>query len=118
MEPLARARSDCRRTSRQTLAKDKSSAVFCVIAFDIVDDRTRYRVVKELKAVADRVQKSVFECPDLREKDFLRLKRRLEKLIDAGEDTIRYYFLCQGCVRRIELSGTGVLMEDKKYKIV
>jgi CRISPR-associated protein Cas2 len=105
-------------SSCRPLGKRKRNTVFCVIAFDIVDDRTRYRVVKELKAVADRVQKSVFECPDLRDKDFLRLKRRLEKLIDAGEDTIRYYFLCQGCVPRIELSGTGVLIEHKKYKIV
>lgn len=92
--------------------------MFCVICFDIADDRVRYRVVKELKAVAYRVQKSVFESPDLDEKRFLRLKRRLEKLIDLSYDTIRYYFLCQGCVVRTEISGTGVITEDEPYAIV
>jgi len=92
--------------------------MFCVICFDIADDKVRYRVVKELKAVAERVQKSVFECPNMEEKRFLRLKARLEKLIDLSYDTVRYYFLCQGCVVRTEISGTGTLTEDEPFAIV
>lgn len=92
--------------------------MFCVICFDIADDKVRYRVVKELKGVAYRVQKSVFESPDLDEKKFLRLKKRLEKLIDLSYDTIRYYFLCQNCVVRTEISGTGVLTEEENFTIV
>ncbi len=92
--------------------------MFCVICFDIADDKVRYKVVKELKAVAHRVQKSVFECPDLQEKRFLKLKSRLEKLIDLSYDTVRYYFLCQGCVVKTEISGTGVVTQDEPYTIV
>jgi CRISPR-associated protein Cas2 len=92
--------------------------MFCVICFDISDNRARYRVVKELKAVAERVQKSVFECPDMKEKAFLRLKARLEKRIELTHDTIRYYFLCEGCVVRTEISGTGVVTEDESYVVV
>jgi len=93
--------------------------MFCVICFDISDDRSRYRVVKELKAVAVRVQKSVFECPDLKEKRFLKLKRKLEKYIDSPEDSIRYYFLCQGCIPRVEYSGCGgEPIIDEGFKII
>jgi CRISPR-associated protein Cas2 len=92
--------------------------MFCVICFDISDDRVRYRAVGELKAVAHRVQKSVFECPDMEEKRFLCLKGRLEKLVDLSYDTVRYYFLCQGCVVRTEISGTGRVTEEENYAIV
>jgi len=93
--------------------------MFCLICFDISDDRSRYRVVKELKGVAVRVQKSVFECADLKEKRFLKLKKKLEKYIDSPEDSIRYYFLCQGCVPRVEYSGYGGdPVVDEGFKII
>ena len=36
-----------------------------IIAFDVSDDKKRYRLVKRLLDSATRVQKSVFEAPDL-----------------------------------------------------
>ena len=36
--------------------------MFCLVCFDIVEDRSRTRVVKVLKSHGQRVQKSVFEC--------------------------------------------------------
>ncbi|MBN2107086.1 MAG: CRISPR-associated endonuclease Cas2 [Deltaproteobacteria bacterium] len=93
--------------------------MFCVISFDISDDKIRYRVVKELKGVAVRVQKSVFECADLRESRFIELKKKLEKTIDKSEDTVRYYFLCKGCVPRVEYSGIGgEPVRDEGFKVI
>ena len=93
--------------------------MFCVISFDVVDNKKRYRVVKELKGVAVRVQKSVFECPDLNESRFIKLKKKLEKTIDKSEDTIRYYFLCKGCVPRVEYSGIGSEpIRDEGFKVI
>ena len=55
-----------------------------VIAFDVSRNRIRYRVVKVLKEHAVRVQKSVFEAPDMGRAAYLRMRSRLERLIDSG----------------------------------
>ena len=92
--------------------------MFYLVCFDIVDDRTRYRAVKVLKGYGNRVQKSVFECPSLTEDKFLKLKGKLEDLIDEGEDTVRYYFLCKGCIQRVEFSGIGEAPDRRRFKVV
>ncbi|MBI1986843.1 MAG: CRISPR-associated endonuclease Cas2 [Nitrospinae bacterium] len=62
-----------------------------VIAYDIVDDKKRMRVAKELENFGRRVrvQKSVFECL-LDERRFLDMKQRVEKLIDLEKDSVCY----------------------------
>lgn len=92
--------------------------MFFLVCFDISDDRVRYRVVKAIKSYGVRVQKSVFECTDLSEESFLKMKNRLEDLIDHGEDTVRYYQLCRGCVRRVEYSGMGGLPDTENFRVV
>ena len=92
--------------------------MFTVIAFDIVDDRTRYRVVRALRRYAVRVQKSVFEAPRLAPNEFQRLRETLERLIDIEDDVVRYYFLCGSCVPRTEFSGRGQVTRDEEYKVV
>lgn len=92
--------------------------MFYVVCFDIVEDPVRARVVKVLKEYGQRVQKSVFECPNLSEQRYLKLKARLEDLIDETEDTVRYYLLCRGCLQKVEFSGTGVPPEAEAYKVL
>ena len=92
--------------------------MFFLVCFDIVDDRVRYRVVKTLKSYGVRVQKSVFECSNLTEERFLKLKNRIEDLIDQGEDSVRYYLLCRGCLRRTEYSGIGESPEVMDFKVI
>ena len=92
--------------------------MFCLICFDIVDDRVRYRVVKALKSHGVRVQKSVFECTGLTEERFLKLKSVLEDLIDHTQDSVRYYFICKGCLGRVEFSGTGEVPNADKFCVV
>jgi len=81
--------------------------MFLVISFDISSNKIRYRAVRALKGYAGRVQKSVFECSDITEKQYLELKDRLEALIDHRTDTVRYYHLCRGCIGNVEWSGKG-----------
>jgi len=47
--------------------------MFCLVCFDIVDDRIRYRAVKIIKAYGTRVQKLVFECASITEEQFLKM---------------------------------------------
>jgi len=81
--------------------------MYYVIAFDISNDRVRYRAVKTIKGFGYRVQKSVFECPDITEKQLLTLKDTLEGLIDQRSDSVRYFRLCRACLQEIEWSGLG-----------
>ena len=92
--------------------------MFCLVCFDIVDDNTRNRVGKILKEYGQRVQKSVFECSDLNEEKFLKMKNRLEDCIDSSEDTVRYYFVCQGCLKKMEYSGIGEPPQDERYRVI
>lgn len=78
--------------------------MFIVIAYDVVEDRRRNRVFKALKNHGRHVQYSVFEC-DLRLQDFRRLREKLARLIDLSEDNLRFYFLDQDAVAKIESVG-------------
>lgn len=92
--------------------------MFCVVCFDICDDRIRYRAVKILKSFGMRVQKSVFECPSLTEEQFLKMQSRLEACIDNLQDSVRYYFLCKQCVSRVENSGIGEKPQTSPYRVL
>jgi CRISPR-associated protein Cas2 len=92
--------------------------MFYLVCFDISEDKVRYRAVKVLKGFGYRVQKSVFECPDLTEKRFLKLKDRLESLIDATCDSVRYYRQCRGCLVDLEVSGTGEPPRVKNFEAI
>jgi CRISPR-associated protein Cas2 len=74
--------------------------------------------VKILKEYGVRVQKSVFECGRMNEKQFLRMKHRLEDKIDHGEDTVRFYPVCRDFLGKVEYSGTGRLPSSDGFKIV
>ncbi len=97
---------------------ERISPLFFVVCFDIVDDRIRYKIVKILKDYGYRVQKSVFECPDLSEEQFLKMKSRMEKCIEHTEDTVRFYQLCRYCVKKVEWTGLGEAPEYEKYHAV
>ena len=90
---------------------------FYVISYDISDDRKRYKVEKLLKDYGKRVQKSVFECI-ITEAELLKIKRKVEKIIDFNTDSVRFYFLCTRCRNNIEVSGLGMINEESSVVII
>ena len=75
------------------------------VCYDIASDRRRARVAKELLNFGVRVQESVFEC-DLASAGRLReLRKRLGRLVDASEDSVRLYRVCAGCAGEREIMG-------------
>lgn len=92
--------------------------MFFLVCFDIVDDKKRRRVVKVLLSNGVRVQKSVFECPNLSERRFLKMKSKIEDIIDHAEDTCRYYFICRDCIRKMEFSGIGEMPKTELFRVV
>lgn len=79
--------------------------MFVVISYDIQDNKRRSRIFKTLKNFGQWMQYSVFEC-ELEKMQFLKLKDRLDHLIEADkDDSIRFYFLCESCKRQVERIG-------------
>ena len=68
-----------------------------VIFGGAADDRRRTKVMQTLLDFGRRVQYSVFEC-DLKAKDLDRLLKKLGRLVDKTEDSVRFYFLCESCL--------------------
>ncbi len=92
--------------------------MYYIICYDISDNRIRYRVVKELKGYGTRVQKSVFQCPDLTEKKLLDIEEKMEALIDHGTDSVHYFRLCRACVKEIEWTGLGQKPQLDSFRVV
>ena len=63
-----------------------------LVIYDIVDNRTRSRIVKCLEKYGIRVQKSAFEA-FLSKKDYERLVGEATGLIDRETDSLRIYLL-------------------------
>ena len=79
--------------------------MFVIISYDIADDKRRSRIFNALKNFGQWMQFSVFEC-EVDKMNFLRLKDRLDHVIDPSEgDSIRFYFLCENCKRQVERIG-------------
>jgi CRISPR-associated protein Cas2 len=72
---------------------------FIVVSYDIPKDKRRTKVSKVLADFGERVQYSVFECW-LRKADLARLQQRLEPIVNAKEDDVRFYHLCETCRRK------------------
>lgn len=88
-----------------------------LVCFDIVDDKTRYRVVKTLLKYGQRVQKSVFECM-LNDADYIKMKISLDNYVNLQEDSIRYYQLCANCEKAVSLTGLGSFTEREELIII
>jgi len=91
--------------------------MFIAIAYDIKNTRRRNRVLNTLKNYGTWVQYSVFEC-NLVSEQLDRLRLRLLSIIKPSEDTIRFYYLCEGCKQKVIVLGKGTVTEDEEIYIV
>ena len=73
---------------------------FCVVAYDIADDKRRVRVMKILEKYGTRVNYSVFECM-FTESQYLKVQQSLKEKIKEKEDKIVYYTICVNCFTKI-----------------
>lgn len=64
------------------------------------------RVAQACEDYGVRVQKSVFEC-QVGQKEWVLLRNRLLSEINPGQDSLRFYFLDEKAVQRIEHHGVA-----------
>lgn len=91
--------------------------MYYAVAYDIENDGRRNRVMKTLKNFGQRAQYSVFEC-DTDKKHYLRLKDKLDKIINHDKDSIIFFHLCKKCSNQIERIGIDKKGLDKSLYIV
>lgn len=91
--------------------------MFVVVSYDIPDDKRRKKVMDTLENFGAHVQYSVFEC-ELKEQDYKRMRARLQPLIAPKEDSVRFYFLDEDAVKKIEAIGVQPLLRRKEYYLI
>lgn len=64
-----------------------------------------------------RVQYSVFEC--LIEPNQLKeIKETAKTVVNTSEDSMRYYMLCENCLKKVDVIGTGEITSDLDFYMV
>ena len=87
--------------------------MFCVVCYDIPDDKRRTKVGKILEGFGSRVQKSVFEC-DIKPQHMNMLKEKLARVLKQ-EDAVRYYYVCAQCIPKIEVVNGPPVTQAQLY---
>lgn len=91
--------------------------MFTVVSYDIVDDKRRNRLSKLLENYGSRVQYSVFECI-LDGAKLKEMKEEVLKIIDKNEDSVRFYAICEGCLKKLDIMGTGEIVSYADFYII
>lgn len=91
--------------------------MFVVVSYDIVDDKRRNKLAKLLENYGYRVQYSVFECI-VEEEKLKEMKENVSKVIDKNEDSVRFYKICEGCLKKIDIIGIGEVVSDKEFYVI
>lgn len=90
---------------------------FVVVVYDISNDKRRTKLHDTLLNYGTPVQYSVFECL-LDAASLAQLKQAIRRVIKPKLDRVRFYYLCQGCVAKIEItSGIEVLHEEQSIVV-
>lgn len=80
--------------------------LFYVIAYDISDDKRRKTISDILEGYGSRVQYSVFECV-LSKPQFQELTKKLKRVFEEEEDSLRFYPISQHTSQNIIVWGVG-----------
>ena len=89
-----------------------------VVAYDIAEPRRLNKVARVLKDYGTRVQKSIFEVT-VDARVFTEMKGRIEEEIEASEDGVKYFPLCEKCAGTLEIIGQGVFVDpDEEYAVL
>jgi CRISPR-associated protein Cas2 len=88
-----------------------------LITYDITDPKRLNNMRKFLKEFGLRTQKSVFEC-DIDEVALKRIRAYCIERLDIAKDSVRIYKICNRCIHKVKISGTGLKVTQHNYMIV
>lgn len=84
---------------------------FILITYDISSDKRRTKLHNALLNYGTPVQYSVFECL-LDEKEEKKMRQAVKRIIRPRKDHVRFYAICQSCLKKFESSGGQELLTE------
>lgn len=89
---------------------------YFLISYDISEDERRSKVADLLKDYGTRVQYSVFECR-LDDEGLVKLLKKLKPFVGTT-DSIRTYYICRNCLKKLTVLGKTALPEEPEFFVV
>lgn len=90
---------------------------FVVVVYDISNNRRRTKLHDLLLQYGNPVQYSVFECL-LETSRLEEMKEEVSTVIHPRVDRVRYYFLCQACLKKVEFTSGPEVLDDRDVIVV
>lgn len=90
---------------------------FILVVYDVSHNRRRTKLHNALKNFGTPVQYSVFECL-LSPTDVVKMKAQINKVIKPRLDRVRYYPICQSCLKGVEISSGPEVLADTDSIVV
>jgi CRISPR-associated protein Cas2 len=87
---------------------------FYIVSYDISSDKRRNKVHKILSGFGQWTQFSLFEL-FITDKELVLLQNKLEKVLNAEKDSVRFYPLCATCLKQVETVGSDLPKELKSF---
>ena len=88
-----------------------------LVTYDITDPKRLNATRKFLKEFGLRTQKSVFEC-DIDDVAVKRIRSWCRDNLDIAKDSVRIYRICNRCMDKVVISGTGLKVTQMDYMVV
>jgi CRISPR-associated protein Cas2 len=88
-----------------------------IVAYDIRHPKRLRRVAKTCQDFGGRRQLSIFLCR-ISALDLVRLKARLEEIIDPMQDQVIFMRLCANCAVQIEALGLPTAAHDAQDVVI
>jgi CRISPR-associated protein Cas2 len=88
-----------------------------LITYDITEPKRLNDLRKFLKEFGLRTQKSVFEC-DIDNEALQRIRAYCRDHLDIAKDSVRIYKICNRCINKVVISGTGLKVTQLDYMII
>ncbi len=88
-----------------------------IVAYDIADEKRLGAIARIMLDYGTRVQKSIFEL-QVTPGVFREMQKRVEAVIVAEKDGVKYFPLCGRCSQTVEIIGKGVFTDpDLEYDV-
>ena len=88
-----------------------------LVAYDISDDKRRTKLHNALLNFGTPVQYSVFECL-LDEAEEKMMRATVKRIARGKTDSVRFYYLCAACLKRVETTGGREVLSELPAGIV
>lgn len=88
-----------------------------IVCYDLTDDLRRQRLADVLLDYGTRVEESVFECllePSLAGQ----MTDSIRNVVNAGEDKVLVYGLCENCAGKVSILGPVERPESAEFYIL